>query len=223
VSLTRVVILGAGGQAREIAWYLEAINRTEPTFALVGFLGRDPPLVAPRDGTERYLGDDSWLDSHSDDIDGVILGMGSPEARVRAARALSNKFPRLGWPSVVFPSAQFDRASVKMGHGTLLGAGVVATVNVEIGDFALLNFGCTVGHETRIGRGSVINPGANVSGGVTIGEGVLVGAGAVVLQYRSIGDAATIGAGAVVTKDVAAGETVVGVPARPAPPRRRAE
>jgi acetyltransferase-like isoleucine patch superfamily enzyme len=47
-----------------------------------------------------------------------------------------------------------------------------------------------------------------------IGERVSIGSGAVILGGISIGDGASIGAGAVVTKDVPAGATVAGVPAR---------
>ncbi len=42
-----------------------------------------------------------------------------------------------------------------------------------------------------------------------------LGAGAVILGGATIGEGAMVGAGAVVTRDVAPGETVVGVPARP--------
>ena len=119
------------------------------------------------------------------------------------------------WPPLIHPSAVYDRQTCTFGPGTMVAAGVVATVNVDMQPFSLANFGCTIGHETRIGRGSVINPGANLSGGIRIGDGVLVGTGAQVLQYLTVGDGAIVGAGAVVTRDVAAGVTVVGCPARP--------
>jgi len=54
-----------------------------------------------------------------------------------------------------------------------------------------------------------------LSGGVEIGSRCLVGAGATILQYLKIGDEVTVGAGSVVTKDVTAGTTVIGVPAKP--------
>jgi acetyltransferase-like isoleucine patch superfamily enzyme len=51
--------------------------------------------------------------------------------------------------------------------------------------------------------------------GPTIREGAVVGACAVLLPSTEIGANATVAAGAVVTRDVAAGVTVFGVPARP--------
>ncbi|OWK28030.1 2,3,4,5-tetrahydropyridine-2,6-dicarboxylate N-acetyltransferase [Sphingomonas mucosissima] len=45
--------------------------------------------------------------------------------------------------------------------------------------------------------------------------GVFIELNASILQERRLGENAIIGAGAVVTRDVSAGETVVGVPARP--------
>jgi len=46
-------------------------------------------------------------------------------------------------------------------------------------------------------------------------RGASIGAGAVILPGITVGADAMVGAGAVVTRDVAAGETVVGNPARP--------
>lgn len=50
---------------------------------------------------------------------------------------------------------------------------------------------------------------------ITIGDDVFIGQRAIILGGVTIGDGATVGAGAVVTRDVPAGATVAGVPARP--------
>ena len=50
---------------------------------------------------------------------------------------------------------------------------------------------------------------------VRIGSDVWIGGGAIILPGVTIGDGALIGAGSVVTRDVGAGMTVTGNPARP--------
>lgn len=54
-----------------------------------------------------------------------------------------------------------------------------------------------------------------------LGNGIFVGSGAKIIGGLMIGDGASIGANAVVTKDVEAGVTAVGIPARALPPRTR--
>lgn len=206
----RLAVLGAGGQAREVEAAIVASGDH-----CIGFLVGDLGALGAHDSHARVIGDESWLATHGSEIDGVVLGLGTPDARIRVAAQVKARFPALAWPAVVHPSAVFDRASLTLGAGALIGAGAVLTVGVTLGDFAMVNFGATLGHEAKLGRGAVVNPGANVSGGVEVGDGALIGAGAVVLQYLSVGAGARVGAGAVVTKDVPAGATVVGVPARP--------
>ena len=66
----------------------------------------------------------------------------------------------------------------------------------------------------EVGQFSSIMPGAKIAGDVNIGNEVMVGTGAVILEGIEVGDGARIGAGSVVTKNVAAGTTVVGMPAK---------
>jgi acetyltransferase-like isoleucine patch superfamily enzyme len=71
-----------------------------------------------------------------------------------------------------------------------------------------------VEHECTIGDHGYLSPGVVLSGQVTVETGAFLGAGAVVLPGLRIGAGAVVAAGAVVTVDVAAGQTVMGVPAR---------
>ena len=89
------------------------------------------------------------------------------------------------------------------------GLGIVVHPNVKIGHRVSIYQHVTLATETWIGSEHKI----------FIEDDVLIGAGAVVIgrgdQSLTIGKGAKIGANAVVTKDVLAGQTVVGVPASP--------
>lgn len=71
-----------------------------------------------------------------------------------------------------------------------------------------------VGHDCIIGDGCEISTGTVIGGWVEIGDNVRVGINATIRPRVKVGDGAMIGMGAVVTKDVPAGETWIGCPAR---------
>lgn len=84
------------------------------------------------------------------------------------------------------------------------GMGVVIGETAEIGDDCTLYHGVTLG-------GTSWNHGKRHP---TLGRGVVVGAGAKILGPIMIGAEAKIGSNAVVVKDVPAGATATGIPAR---------
>jgi len=84
------------------------------------------------------------------------------------------------------------------------GMGVVIGETAEIGDDCTLYHGVTLG-------GTSWKEGKRHP---TLGNGVVVGAGAKILGPITIGDSAKIGSNAVVVKNVPAGATAAGIPAR---------
>ena len=111
--------------------------------------------------------------------------------------------------------------------------------NIRLGEGVFLNFNCvildvvevTIGDKTQIAPGVQIltadhprSPEVRASGlefgrPIHIGRNVWIGGGAIILPGVTIGDDALVGAGSVVTRDVPAGATVVGNPARVRAPR----
>jgi maltose O-acetyltransferase len=107
--------------------------------------------------------------------------------------------------------------------------------NIHLGKDVFLNFNCIIldvvrveiGDSTQIGPAvqllaadhprdpAVRATGVELGRPIVIGRNVWIGGGAIIVPGVTIGDNAMVGAGAVVTRNVAAGVTVVGNPARP--------
>lgn len=66
-------------------------------------------------------------------------------------------------------------------------------------------------------------PGVDFGRPIRVGRNGWIGGGAIILPGVTIGDDALFGAGAVATRDVPAGATAVGNPARVRAPRRAAD
>jgi len=127
------------------------------------------------------------------------------------ARILSN-VARLFTGIEIHPAA-------KIGKGFFIdhGNGVVIGETAEIGDDVTLYHDVTLG-----GIAPAVDSGAqvNTKRHPTLRDGVIIGSGAQVLGPIVVGECARVGANAVVLKDVPAGATVVGIPARVAMTRR---
>ncbi len=95
------------------------------------------------------------------------------------------------------------------------GADIPLNCQIEGGLLMPHPIGVVVHPEARIGPNCLLLQGSTLVAGVVLEGHVDVGAGAKILRPVRIGAHARIGANAVVLDDVAPGETVVGIPARP--------
>ena len=120
--------------------------------------------------------------------------------------------------------------STKIGSFVEIQKGVLVGRNCKVSSHTFICEGVTIEDEVFIGHGVIfINdryPRATTADGAlqsdadwqvvptVVKRGASIGSGTTILCGVTIGEGATVGAGAVVTKDISAGATVAGNPAR---------
>ena len=178
--------------------------RTEKDKMLAGELynAGDLQLQAELAATHR------WLVRYN-----ATLGASPAERR----ELLMERLAFVGEGAVIRPPFHCD-----YGFNVSLGAGVFLNFNCVILDVVAVS----IGDGTQIGPAVQIlaadhprDPAVRAAGlefgrPIRIGRNVWIGGGAIILPGVSIGDDALIGAGSVVTRDVPAGATAFGNPAR---------
>lgn len=142
--------------------------------------------------------------------------------------------------AIVHPGAEVCQCAV-VREGAEIGSDSIISSHAYIDADVAVGYACKIKNGARVHTGTVmgdfifIGPNAVITNDpdpatdqkfgppypdTVLEDHVSIGANATILPGVTIGEGATVGAGAVVTEDVGPGETVVGVPARPASTRR---
>jgi len=204
-----IVIIGAGGFGREVAWLIECINKVANEWNIVGFVDDNESIQGTVINGYKVVGNIEWL-RHQEFY--VVNAIGDPITRKKLMERIKdskNNYPILIHPNVICSN------KVKIGEGSIICAGNIITVNIEIGKHVIVNCDCTIGHDAILGDYTTVFPSVNISGFVKTEECVSIGTSSAIIQGVTVGKNSIIGAGAVVVKDLLANCTAVGIPAKP--------
>jgi sugar O-acyltransferase (sialic acid O-acetyltransferase NeuD family) len=201
-----VIIVGAGGMAREVLDIYIDLKREKD---VIGFAEERSSRAGEFiDG--KPIHDITYLDLASEqERPLVILGIGSTKRKRLAQKLRKNGYL---FDTVIHPSTIHSRW-VHIHEGTIIAPGVILTCQIEIGRHVIINLGALIGHDVKLGDYTTISPGAKIMGRATVGRAVCVGTNATILENIEIGAGAIVAAGAVVTKDVPEMALVAGIPA----------
>jgi sugar O-acyltransferase (sialic acid O-acetyltransferase NeuD family) len=209
MSLKNLVIVGAGGFGREVYHWAKQSFGIDTEFKLKGFLDDGKTTLEEIGITHPVLGKISDYRPLSDEI--FIMAIAAPKIKLEIAQNLVSKGAKftniIHKTSIVLPSA-------KIGTGLVVCPFSVISSKSIIEDHVFINTNTTIGHDSFVGRGSTISGHCDITGNCHLEEGVFLGSHACMVPKSRIGSYAVVGAGSCVIKKVAAGQTVVGVPAK---------
>lgn len=209
---SKVVIWGGTGQARIVRPIIEHYQAT-----VVAVFDDSPGLSSPFEDVPIYFGYEGfsqWIEGRDRKEIGFCVAIGNPNGRARLRLHDLLVEEGLRPITIAHPTAWIEH-NVIVGAGTQIMAGAIITTDARIGRQCIINTKASVDHDCVLEEGVEVSPGATLCGNIHVGVNAWIGAGATVLPWLSVGVDAIVGGGAVVTKDVPAGVTVVGVPAKP--------
>lgn len=210
--MKKIIMLGAGGFAREVLDTIDIINtNTNDAILPIGFVYDRGEIDAGKliHGIP-VLGDLSYLKSVDFNEVQLVAAIGRPVWRrkmVERAKEFGAKFM-----SVIHPTVTISKWA-RIGEGAIMQRFCIVMPDTVIGDFFISNGFVGIGHDAVVGDFVHMNPHVVVSGGTIIGDDVFIGVRATILTC-SIGKGSVIGACSLVTKDVPPERMAMGMPAK---------
>ena len=207
-----LIIFGASGFGREVAWAVERINKVNPTWNLLGFMDDDVTIQGSIINGYKVLGKSTEICNYRNAF--FVCAVGASRTRERIVGKMKDINPAIKFGIIIDPSVELS-SLVTIGEGTIICAHTILTVDISIGKHVIINLDCTIGHDAIINDFATLYPSVNVSGITKIGHAVELGTGMQIIQGKAIGEYSIVGAGSVVVKDIPEKCTAVGIPAKP--------
>ena len=204
-----LLIIGSGGFGRETA---RAALDGGFEGEVLGFLDDNSALVGTRVAGLPVLGQVAAVADHPGAQ--VVVATGRPDNYTsRHAIVTSLGLPESRYGTVIHPGAALG-GDTRVGPGSVVLAGVVATTGVSIGAHVAVMPNVVLTHETSVGDFATVASSVALAGGVRIGTGAYLGAATLMRQDLTVGPWAMTGMGSMVLTDIPRARLWFGVPAR---------
>lgn len=203
-----LIILGAGGLAREIASWINTTKYNKKN-NIIGFMDENLSALDAFNMDQKVIGKidvNKIKENHS-----VICAISDVSAKEKLFDELVRH--NISIFTYVHESC-FIGERTECGSGLVLFPNTIVSCDSNVGNFVFINCGSQIGHDVTIGNFTSIMANVNIGGGAQIGNNVFIGSNAVILPGVKIPDNTRIGAGAVVLKSIKQVGTYFGNPAK---------
>jgi acetyltransferase-like isoleucine patch superfamily enzyme len=210
--MKNIAIIGASGLGRELWTLINAINKVELTYNVIGFY--DDSYVKEYDVIAgiNCKGTISDLIKDVPDSTCITFGMANREIVYKIYDSLSQK-RNFNYPNLIHPMVSIEYGSV-LGIGNVIATGTLISCEVKIGGFNFFNSMCAIGHDTVIGNFNSFMPRTQISGDVIIGDFNSFSMGTSIVQGKKMGDGNSILAYSLLTKSIKNDRKYFGIPAK---------
>ena len=183
----KIIIVGAGGFAREVLGYIF-------TEKIAGIYNQIKGIII--DGYQKndclpyglpYLG--SILEYNPTAEELFLVCIGENPGRRQVIELLKSR----GAMFFTYISvSSYINSTAKIGDGVIIAPFCIVNANVMLGNYALLNSYSAVGHDSIVGTHSILYPYAAINGGCQVGDNLIMGTRATIFPKTKLGNNCTI-------------------------------
>ena len=207
--MKNLIIIGARGFGREAYNAFCSYYGNDKEWQCKGFLDSKADALDGYAGYPPIIGSPENYEIQPDDY--FFCAMGDVRWRRHYAEMMLHKGGK--FISIVSPTHKVGR-NTTYGVGCFIEENAGISCDITIGDFTFIFGPSSIGHDAAIGNFCHLGSFSFMGGFSKLEDNVTLHPGAQILPHKTVGEGATVGAGSVVIRNVKAGTTVMGVPAK---------